>query len=55
MHDLFWALVGALMEAVDVTDLTAEVPPFSEGPEAHRCNQMSQEAPHGPNMWKGGD
>lgn len=42
---LFAALIGLGVDAVQ----------WQEGPNAQRMNQMSEEAPHGPWSWQGGD
>ncbi|UCD64567.1 MAG: hypothetical protein JSW34_03790 [Candidatus Zixiibacteriota bacterium] len=52
MQKLIWAVVVAL--GIGTAAATTEGPPFKEGPQACRCNQMSEEAPHGPWMWQGG-
>ncbi|MEE8577584.1 MAG: hypothetical protein V3T31_10050 [candidate division Zixibacteria bacterium] len=46
MPKYFWAALFALSVSLGVTFMDG--PPFEEGPNAQRMNQMSEEAPNGP-------
>ncbi len=51
MPKYFWLVVFTMAIGASL----AYEPPFHEGPEAQRQNQMSEEAPAGPWAWHGGD
>jgi len=55
MTKLFWMMLFTLGLGTGIAMTDADQPPFHEGPEAHRTNQMSEEAPAGPWAWQGGD
>lgn len=52
MPKLFWLVVFAIAVGTGMTATKADQPPFEEGPQACRMNQMSELAPCGP--WEGG-
>lgn len=53
---LMLSMTGLVIaENVCSGDESAVEPPFEEGPQAERCNRMSDEAPCGPWAWEGGD
>lgn len=55
MPRYLWMLLFAFAVGTGIAATDDDPPPWEEGPQAHRMNQMSEEAPHGPWSWHGGE